>query len=277
MRVLEKKSMWWSDLPRRRRAIWLASFLALCAGAVPVQSASGGEARAEKRLPPLEVSVDLDEVDLERGELTVRMSRAAGMVKIKVLGASGAVIDEVEERFAGAPPRSPLKVQWSPGSEPVARIEVFGHDEHGYYKGVAITPWSFDIPHDDVIFETDSAQLRASEVGKLQASLALIKKELPRARHLGKVTLFILAHTDTVGSADYNLRLSTRRAQAIARWFRQQGLQIPMAYDGVGEKALKVKTADEVDEPRNRRVDYMLGVEPPRFKKSGVTPSWKPI
>ena len=37
----------------------------------------------------------------------------------------------------------------------------------------------------------------------------------------------------------------------------------------------KVKTRDEVDEPRNRRVDYMLGIEPPRFKKSNTTPSWK--
>jgi len=89
------------------------------------------------------------------------------------------------------------------------------------------------------------------------------------------VTLYILAHTDTVGTAEYNLRLSTRRAQAIARWFRQNGLRIPMAYDGVGESMPKVKTADEVDEPRNRRVDYMLGVEPPRFKHSGATPSWK--
>lgn len=269
--------MRWSDISRRSGAVWIASSLALCAGTAPVPRASADEPTAAEPLPPLELSLDLDEVDLERGELTVRMSRRAAMVKIKVLGVSGAVIAEVEQSFAGAAPRSPLKVRWSPGSEAVARIEVFGHDEHGYYKGVAITPWSFDIPHEDVIFETDSAEIRPSEAGKLKASLALIKKELPRARHLGKVTLFILAHTDTVGSADYNLRLSTRRAQAIARWFRQQGLRIPMAYDGVGEKALKVKTADEVDEPKNRRVDYMLSVEPPRFKKSGAAPSWKTI
>jgi outer membrane protein OmpA-like peptidoglycan-associated protein len=269
--------MRWSDVCRRSRAVLLAALSAVCAGAVSVPAALADEAPAPKRLPPLEVSLDLNEVDLERGELTVRMSRSAAMVKVKVLGASGAVIDEVERSFAGAPARSPLEVQWSPGSEPVARIEVFGYDQLGYYKGVAITPWSFDIPHEDVIFETDSAEIRPSEAGKLKASLALIKKELPRARHLGKLTLFILAHTDTVGSADYNLRLSTRRAQAIARWFREQGLQIPMAYDGVGEKALKVKTADEVDEPQNRRVDYMLSVEPPRFKKSGAAPSWKTI
>jgi outer membrane protein OmpA-like peptidoglycan-associated protein len=274
--MLEKKSMS-SKIHPGGGALLLASLSFLCASAAPVLTTWADESHAEKRLPPLEVSLDLDEVDLERGELTVRMSRPAAMVKVKVLGVSGAVIDEVERRFAGAPARAPLKVQWSPGSEPVARIEVFGHDEHGYYKGVAITPWSFDIPHEDVIFETDSAEIRPGQAGKLEASLALINKELTRAKHLGKVTLFILAHTDTVGSAEYNLRLSTRRAQAIARWFRQRGLRIAMAYDGVGENALKVKTADEVEEPKNRRVDYMLSVEPPRFKKSGAAPSWKAI
>jgi outer membrane protein OmpA-like peptidoglycan-associated protein len=75
-------------------------------------------------------------------------------------------------------------------------------------------------------------------------------------------------------SAEYNQELSTRRAQALARWFRGHGLRLPIAYSGMGERALKVKTADEVDEPRNRRADYMLALEPPRFKSSGATPSW---
>jgi hypothetical protein len=61
-----------------------------------------------------------------------------------------------------------------------------------------------------------------------------------------------LAHTDTVATAEYNQELSTRRAQALARWFRSHGLKLPIACAGMGERALKVKTADEVDEPRNR-------------------------
>lgn len=269
------------SMPRHETSCWgrvfLASLLGLAGNMLVLPRAIAEEAADQERLPPLEIKVDLDEVDLERGELTVRMSRSAAKLTVKVLGVSGARIDEVERSFAGAPAGSALTVQWSVGSEPVARIEIFGHDQNGYYKGVAITPWSFAIPHEDVVFETDSADIQPTEVAKLAASLALIKKELPKAKHLGAVTLFILAHTDTVGSADYNLRLSTRRAQAIARWFRRQGLKIPMAYDGIGEMAPKVKTADEVDEPGNRRVDYMLGVEPPRFKKSGVAPNWKAI
>ena len=37
----------------------------------------------------------------------------------------------------------------------------------------------------------------------------------------------------------------------------------------------KVKTEDEVDEPRNRRVDYVLSVEAPRLKSTGAPAAWK--
>jgi outer membrane protein OmpA-like peptidoglycan-associated protein len=236
---------------------------------------AAGEPNAGARLPPLELRIDPDDVDIERGQLVARLSRPAAKLAVKVLDAAGAVLVEVEQAFDGALAGTPLVVRWQPPSGTVARIEVFGHDTSGYYKGIAITPWSFEVPHEDVVFDTDSAQVLPAEEKKLVASLRLINQELPRAKNLGTVTLFILAHTDTVGSAEYNQALSTRRAQAIARWFRGHGLKIPMAYDGMGESMPRVKTADEVDEPRNRRVDYMLGVEPPRFKQSKASPAWK--
>ncbi|MEO8182124.1 MAG: OmpA family protein [Deltaproteobacteria bacterium] len=241
------------------------------------ERAGAGEAAAPaqgQQLPPLQVKIELADVDLGKGELTLRMSRPAARVTLKALSLSGAVIAEAEQHFDSTPAGSPLVVRWSPPEEAVARIEVYGYDVNDYFKGVAITPWSFEIPHEDVVFETDSAEIRPAEVGKLQASLASIQKQVPRAEHLGIVTLFIVAHTDTVATAEYNQELSTRRAQALARWFRSHGLKLPIAYSGMGERALKVKTADQVDEPRNRRADYMLGLEPPRFKSSGATPSW---
>lgn len=244
-------------------------------------SARAGDAPAQKQkaqLPPLQLQIDLADVDLAAGQLTLRMSRPAARVTLKALSLTGAVLAEVEQHFDGTPAGAPLLVRWTPPEgEAVARIEVYGHDVHDYFKGVAITPWSFEIPHDDVVFETDSAVIRPGEAAKLEASLQLIRKQLPRAQHLGAVTLFIVAHTDTVASAEYNQELSTRRAQALARWFRSHGLRLPIAYSGMGERALKVKTADEVDEPRNRRADYMLALEPPRFKSSGITPSWSKL
>jgi outer membrane protein OmpA-like peptidoglycan-associated protein len=263
-----------------RGGVLLGVLLALCP--VAARAAGSGEAQGKSsaggRETGLELTLDPDDVELARGRLTLRLSRPAAKVTLKILDSSGGVLAVVEQAFEAAPAGSPLVVSWSTESAPaeaVARIEVFGHDTSGYFKGIAITPWSFSIPHEDVVFDTDSAEIRPSEAHKLKASLALIQKELPKAKAVGAVSLFVLAHTDSVGAADYNERLSTRRAQSIAAWFRRAGLRIPIAYDGVGERALAVKTADEVDEPRNRRADYMLAVEPPRFKGSGAAPAWK--
>jgi outer membrane protein OmpA-like peptidoglycan-associated protein len=270
---------------RRERSFcqpWPAAWLVAClvfvgAGEHAASAQQAATPAPARKLAPLQVTIDLADVDLKAGELTLRMSRPAARVTLKAFSLSGALLAEADEQFAATPAGAPLVVRWTPPAEAVARIEVYGYDVNDYFKGVAITPWSFEIPHEDVVFETDSAEIRPSEAGKLQASLALIQKQLPRAQHLGAVTLFIVAHTDTVATAEYNQELSTRRAQSLARWFRGHGLKLPIAYSGMGERALKVQTPDNVDEPRNRRADYMLGLEPPRFKSSGASPSWSKI
>jgi outer membrane protein OmpA-like peptidoglycan-associated protein len=163
----------------------------------------------------------------------------------------------------------------SPSSdETVARIEVFAYDVDGYYKGFALTPWSVVIPHEEVNFKTDSSDIKDSEKPKLEASYTKVTEALARHGEIQGVRLFLAGHTDTVGDAEYNLRLSRARAQAIARWFRQRGLKIPIGWEGFGKYALLVKTADNVDEPRNRRVDYILSIDEPVFKSSTMKPTW---
>jgi hypothetical protein len=80
-------------------------------------------------------------------------------------------------------------------------------------------------------------------------------------------------HTDTVGSAADNRKLSLARARAIAAWYHERGLPLPLAYAGFGEDALKVKTPDNTDEAANRRADYIVGVEEPLVAR-GVRASW---
>jgi outer membrane protein OmpA-like peptidoglycan-associated protein len=110
----------------------------------------------------------------------------------------------------------------------------------------------------------------------LTDSLSTINEVLHKVegKGLGTITLFIAGHTDTRGSAEHNMTLSRSRAESIANWFVKEGLCVPIAYEGFGETALKKLTADEVDEPENRRVDYILSVEPPTIKK-GAAAAWK--
>src|SRR4051812_24905078 len=153
-----------------------AALLALClsfaVAGEPSAAAAPAAAAPVSKLAPLQVTIDLADVDLKAGELTLRMSRPAARVTLKAFGLSGAVLAEADEHLDATPAGSPIVVRWTPPEEAVARIEVYGYDVNDYFKGVAITPWSFEIPHEDVVFETDSAEIRPSEAGKLQASLA---------------------------------------------------------------------------------------------------------
>jgi len=247
-------------------------------GAAPASSSEDATPleSSERRLPPLKLEIDRAKVDIKARRLEVKMSREAHMVRIKVIGESGAVLAEEEHPFPGVAPGNPLVVTWKPSSrETVARIEVFGYDKDGYYAGIAITPWSATIDHDEVNFETDSAVIKSSEAPKLQASYEQVAAMLTKHKNLGRISLYIGGYTDTVGSEQYNLDLSRRRARSIAGWFRKRGLRIPLFYEGFGETSPVVKTKDEVDEPRNRRTVYLLSIDPPHLKTPGS--GWKKI
>ncbi len=259
-------------------ALSIAAFSVDGAAQQDVEASAIEDEPPAPKLPPLEIQIDKRRVDLDEHRLEVRMSRPAGRVELKVYDESGLLIAEVEQSFAGKPARAPLVVRWQPSStEPVGKIEVYAFDKYDYFKAVALVPWSFAVPHEEVEFENNSWKIQASEEPKLLASLDVIRGALKKHEDLGKISLFIAGHTDTKGKPAHNKNLSRMRARAIAQWFREHGLKLPIAYEGFGETALKVKTADEVDEPKNRRVDYVLSVELPRFKSTGGTPAWKRI
>lgn len=67
--------------------------------------------------------------------------------------------------------------------------------------------------------------------------------------------LALVGHADSSGGADYNLRLSKRRAKSVSAALAEGGISSDRLADtGVGETNLAVPTADGVREPRNRRV-----------------------
>ena len=78
------------------------------------------------------------------------------------------------------------------------------------------------------------------------------------------VTVQVTGFTDTSGSADYNQRLSERRANAVAAVLVQDGVpQTNLVVTGRGENDLRVPTPNGVREPQNRRVEIVEGGPPP--------------
>ncbi|MGH8673344.1 MAG: OmpA family protein [Burkholderiales bacterium] len=68
--------------------------------------------------------------------------------------------------------------------------------------------------------------------------------------------IVVTGHTDTVGTSEYNDRLSMQRAERVKTFLT--GIGIPadrIRTAGRGKRELLVPTSDSVDEPRNRRVE----------------------
>jgi len=264
------------------RALPLASLPGLVGSLLlALLAASSFAAPARAAGTRLQVQVEKAKVDLKQHRLEVKMSHPAGKVKITVVGESGATLADEEHDFAGHAAGATLVVTWSPSSdEGVSTIDVVAYDAQGSWVGVQISPWFVAIPHEDVNFKTDQSDIQDTETPKLEAAFTklneVLAKDAAHGRQHPGITLFIAGHTDTVGNAGYNLKLSQSRARAIAAWFRKRGVRMPIAYEGFGETALAVKTADNVDEAKNRRVDYILSDDPPRYG-GGFAPAWKRV
>lgn len=73
------------------------------------------------------------------------------------------------------------------------------------------------------------------------------------------VEVVVIGHTDTVGSAEDNQALSTRRAQSVVDRLQASGLQFSaLTLESHGEKNPLIPTEDGVAEPRNRRVQVTI-------------------
>lgn len=101
-------------------------------------------------------------------------------------------------------------------------------------------------------FEGGTATLTAE-------SLADIPKIIEEIKRRPAVDISIIGHTDTVGDAQTNARLSLERAKSVAALFT---VAMPDAskvtVDSHGEKNLLVATPDNTDEPKNRRVEVTV-------------------
>jgi hypothetical protein len=108
-----------------------------------------------------------------------------------------------------------------------------------------------------VFFEWDKATLADEDRG-------VITQAVEEWRRTGSVRITVTGHTDTSGSAAYNLELSQRRAENVAAELIRQGVPAgEIVTVGRGEEQLLVPTADGVREPRNRRVEIEFPVTPP--------------
>jgi outer membrane protein OmpA-like peptidoglycan-associated protein len=93
----------------------------------------------------------------------------------------------------------------------------------------------------------------------LTADAQAVVQQAAAATQQGPVSIAVVGHTDTSGSVAYNLRLSERRAKAVADALVGLGVaQSTLNVSWVGKTDLAVPTPDGVKEPLNRRATITL-------------------
>jgi outer membrane protein OmpA-like peptidoglycan-associated protein len=98
-------------------------------------------------------------------------------------------------------------------------------------------------------FITGTDELTEESKADLQRILSALKQ-----RPVPDVV--VIGHSDTVGGAEANDRLSAQRAERVKGFLVEIGIPAARIQTaGRGERELLIPTASNVDEPRNRRVE----------------------
>ncbi len=150
--------------------------------------------------------------------------------------------------------------------------------EKGALDGIASLDDLLDLPPNillgkktmlpsDLLFEFNSSELRESaKVGLMK--LALLMDRNP------DLYCWIEGHTDLVGGDDFNLNLSTRRAEAVKTYlvqsYRMDAAKISTRGFGRYEPLIIIGGADE--QAGNRRVEIRMRKTPPTKEQMKIAP-----
>ena len=103
-----------------------------------------------------------------------------------------------------------------------------------------------------LLFDFDSERLRAESKRNLDS----LAKSLAS---FGDSQLLLVGHTDSVGTASYNLTLSQRRASAVADYLISRGVPAArLATSGRGENDPIAPNDTDADRQLNRRVEVVV-------------------
>lgn len=221
--------------------------------------------------PPLKVDLTKVRGDVNKHTVTARVNAPVETAEIVAYGARKVELARTVVEVNAGP--GDITLPWVGDPDEVVLLD-YTLRSGGSWAGFTFSPWFLDIPHDDVLFETNSDVIPAAEEWKMQRTLEQLQEVLEKYGEIVPVKLYIAGCTDTVGDAAHNKDLSRRRAKAIATWLRAHGYDKPIYYYGFGEGLLAVPTGDGVDNAANRRVLYMVGSSPPPSGSGVPSVTW---
>jgi outer membrane protein OmpA-like peptidoglycan-associated protein len=223
---------------------------------------------------PLKIDLSKAHADIDAHTITVQTTAAVTEADVIVYGERKSILSETTVPVSGGP--GEVTIPFTGDASEVVLVEVKLKNATAW-AGFTYSPWFLNIPHEDVLFDSNSAAIPPSEVWKLEATLKQLQEVVEKYGSVVPVKLYVAGCTDTMGDTEHNRDLSNRRAQAIAGWLKAQGFSYPIYYYGFGESLLAVSTGDSVDNSANRRVLYMVGANPPPSGSGIPGVTWKAL
>jgi len=121
----------------------------------------------------------------------------------------------------------------------------------------------------EVSFDYDSDRIKPAFQSTLDKLADVLRK-------YDRTVVHVVGHTDSTGSAEYNQRLSERRASSVANYLQSRGVDPSrVRYEGRGESEPRDTNATEAGRQLNRRVEIYLkpivegqeqrAYDPPRY------------
>jgi outer membrane protein OmpA-like peptidoglycan-associated protein len=143
----------------------------------------------------------------------------------------------------------PFLIDDSPRSEPASDAEA-ERQARAALDDIQKRVESGDLPKIQFRFDSDEITPESFSTLDLIADVVLAN---PRLK------IFILAHCDSVGTEEYNLDLSQRRAKSVASYFTQRGIYPPsVRFRGYGSARPIADNATEEGRAKNRRVEFRI-------------------
>lgn len=139
----------------------------------------------------------------------------------------------------------------APGQPPAAVVVLTEADVNRLF-GDALSALPAAPEHFILYFRFESNELT-------DESRALLPKVLDAVKQHPYPDVSVVGHTDTTGTSTGNYELGLRRANTIRGRLIEAGISAPLIEaTSHGEADPLIKTADEVLEPRNRRVEITV-------------------
>jgi outer membrane protein OmpA-like peptidoglycan-associated protein/Tol biopolymer transport system component len=130
-----------------------------------------------------------------------------------------------------------------------------GQAEHGpLHVSLPVAPLVLGakLTLNHIYFQTNSAELSEASALELNTIVQLLQKN-------PQITIEISAHSDDVGSDDYNLNLSQKRASGVTDYLKKQGIPATqLVAKGYGKTHPVVPNDTDENRAKNRRVELLV-------------------